>query len=100
MEIETLIRDKLGAQFMPSVFEVVNESANHNFSRGPEGHFKVLIVSGHFAGLSRIKRHQAVFGILKEEMKTVHALTIRAMTPEEYAKDASDFTSPACAHRD
>jgi stress-induced morphogen len=100
MSIENSVRTKLNEAFAPQAFELVNESANHNFSRGPEGHFKVLIVSPVFAGVSRIQRHQKVFGLLADEMKAIHALTIRALTPEEYAKDNTDFTSPACAHRD
>jgi BolA protein len=44
----------------------------------------VLIVSTRFAGLNSVARHRLVYATLGDLMKTrVHALAIRALTPEE-----------------
>ncbi len=47
----------------------------------PEGetHFRVRIVSPHFAGMSRLAQHRAINEALSEELKGgVHALAIEA----------------------
>lgn len=86
--------------FQPSELFIENESFRHGFSRGEDSHFKILIVSEDFAGLSRVERHQKVNAVLKEEFDLgMHAATLRAVTPEEFSKmDPSEFKSPACAH--
>jgi acid stress-induced BolA-like protein IbaG/YrbA len=45
-------------------------------------------VSEAFAGLSRVRRHQAVYGALGDAMRDelVHALTMQTFTPEEWAQ--------------
>jgi BolA protein len=44
-------------------------------------------VSGQFAGKPRVARHRMVYDALAEEMRRgVHALAIRAYTPEEFAE--------------
>jgi len=87
-------------QFRPEELLVENESYKHGFSRGEDSHFKVLIVSSEFEGLGRVERHQKVNALLKEEFdRGLHALTLRALTPEEFSKmDPKEFQSPACAH--
>lgn len=54
---------------------------------GDGRHWQALVVSSTFAGLRRIQRHQTVYATLGDRMATdeVHALSIRAMTPEEYS---------------
>ncbi|WP_293765532.1 BolA family protein [uncultured Aquitalea sp.] len=60
------------------------EHAGHAGARSGGGHYTLTIVSGRFAGLSRVARHRLVYDTLGELMKTrVHALAIRALTPEE-----------------
>lgn len=52
---------------------------------GDGRHFEALIVSEAFSGLSKIKRHQAVYRALGERMHTeIHALSMRTFTPAEY----------------
>lgn len=48
--------------------------------------FQVAVVGEVFAGLSAVKRHQLVYGCLNEQIAngTIHALTIKAYTPEQW----------------
>lgn len=51
---------------------------------GDGAHFRALVVSRAFEGLSRIARHRLVFGALGGKMENaIHALSIRALTPAE-----------------
>ena len=85
--IEAKLRDALDAQHV----EVVDEShmhAGHAGAREGGGHFRVRIVSARFAGLSRLKRHRIVYDALGSEMGgAIHALAVRALTPDEAAAD-------------
>ena len=87
--------------FKPSELFIENESFRHGFSRGEESHYKILIVSEEFAGLTRVERHQKVNAVLKEEFDLgMHAATLRTVTAAEFEKmDPSDFVSPECAHK-
>lgn len=91
------IESKLTQALSPDHMELVNESHQHS---GPavESHFRLLISSMDFEGLSRIQRQRKIFEILDEELKSgVHALTIRALTPGEFKKGLGDgFVSPVC----
>ncbi|HVO90472.1 MAG TPA: BolA family protein [Casimicrobiaceae bacterium] len=52
--------------------------------RGDGHHFEALIVSQHFEGLSRVRRHQLVYAALGDRMREeVHALSMRTLTPAE-----------------
>lgn len=48
-------------------------------------HFQVAVTSPAFAGQSRVRRQQLVYQAIGELIRdgSVHAVTIRAMTPEE-----------------
>ncbi|MGU9951366.1 MAG: BolA family protein [Gammaproteobacteria bacterium WSBS_2016_MAG_OTU1] len=53
--------------------------------RGDGRHFEALIVSEEFAELNRVKRHQKVYAALGDKMHTtIHALSMRALTPDEW----------------
>lgn len=96
---ELRIRDLLQKKFSPLYLEIQNESHMH---AGPqsESHYKILIVSDFFVGLSRIDRQRQVNALLKVEFETgLHALTQRVLTPGEWGpqKDQGLFESPACA---
>ena len=90
MSVETAIRDKLAQAFAPAELQVVNDShhhAGHHSSPGTgESHFSVIVVSDAFAGKSRLERHRMVNTALAEELKTVHALAITALAPQEHSK--------------
>jgi len=54
--------------------------------RGDGQHFEALIVSTAFDGLSRVKRHQLVYGALGGRMRDeIHALSMTTVTPAEWA---------------
>jgi stress-induced morphogen len=87
MAMEQTIREKLSLAFAPAELQVVNDSdrhAGHRSSPGTgESHFSVMVVSDAFAGKSRLERHRMVNAALAEELKTVHALAITALAPQE-----------------
>jgi BolA protein len=92
------IEGKLGEALAPVHLEVINESAMHAVPPGSETHFKVLVVSPAFEGLGLVDRHRRVNDALRQELRSgLHALTIRALTPEQWQGDgASGFVSPKC----
>lgn len=99
MIIEDKIRKKLELHLNISLLEVVNESPNHQVPEGAETHFRVLIVSSDFQGLSVVQRHQKVYQILEEELKgPVHAFSQKTMTPEEWrgVEESALSSSPPC----
>ena len=52
---------------------------------GDGQHFQAVIVSGAFAGKSRVQRHQLVYAALGDRMREeIHALSMRTLTPEEW----------------
>jgi acid stress-induced BolA-like protein IbaG/YrbA len=49
-------------------------------------HFSARIVAREFTGLKRIARHQLIYRALGEPMgREIHALSIDALSPEEWA---------------
>ena len=49
-------------------------------------HFEALVVTPEFAGKRSIARHQLVYATLGARMgREIHALSIKAFTPEEWA---------------
>ncbi len=62
-------------------------ACDHIEVEGDGRHWSALIVSAEFEGKRAIQRHQRVYATLGHRMKTdeVHALSIRAFTPAEWA---------------
>jgi BolA protein len=73
----------------PVRLEVTDDShkhAGHEGARDGRGHFSVKVVSEAFAGLAPLARHRLVYAAVGRMMQTdVHALAIKALTPEEAA---------------
>ncbi|XP_068631337.1 bolA-like protein DDB_G0274169 [Battus philenor] len=92
------ITTKLQTALEASHLDVINESYMHNVPEGAETHFKVVVVSDKFDGLTLIKRHRLVNDILKEELKNgVHALSIVAKTPKQWQESEQIVeSSPNC----
>ncbi len=69
-----------------------------NVPLGSESNFKVVIVTEVFGGISRVRRHQKVNGILAKELKEdIHALSMQTMTPDEWtARGGQVMASPEC----
>ncbi|MFP6626296.1 MAG: BolA family protein [Deltaproteobacteria bacterium] len=50
-------------------------------------HFGVTVVSPSFEGCSLVEKHRMIYQALGDAMKSdIHALTIEALTPGEYAE--------------
>lgn len=96
--VEARITAKLGAAFVPAELLVENQSDRHSGPPGRESHFKVVVVSDRFAGQGLVQRHRAVNECLAEELRTgVHALTIEALTPEQWtARGGQLAPTPPC----
>ena len=57
---------------------------------GDGRHFFATIVSAQFEGTSRVARHQQVYKALGDRMREqIHALSMKTLTPAEWAADAS-----------
>jgi BolA protein len=87
------IRAQLERTFPGAALELIDDShrhAGHAGARDGRGHFRLRIVSGAFAGLRALQRHQLVYRALDELMRTdIHALSITAVTPAEAALELS-----------
>lgn len=97
MTMQTTIETKVQERLAPQEMQVENESHMHG---GPatESHFKLTAVSDEFSGLNLVKRHQLIYGLLKEEMAgSIHALALHLYTPEEWAERSQTARqSPDC----
>ncbi|MBX3196953.1 MAG: BolA family transcriptional regulator [Labilithrix sp.] len=97
MTVQDRIETKLRETLAPAHLEVINESHMHNVPKGSETHFKVVVVSERFDGVSPVKRHQLVYGALADEMKSgVHALAITSRSPAEWRSSPEANASPKC----
>uniref|UniRef100_A0A8D2JLF7 BolA-like protein 1 n=1 Tax=Varanus komodoensis TaxID=61221 RepID=A0A8D2JLF7_VARKO len=91
------IRAKLQQALEPVHLEIIDDSHMHAVPRGAETHFRVVVASRRFEGLSLIHRHRLVNDILQEELSgPVHALSIQAKTPQQWEKNPKIIQSPAC----
>jgi stress-induced morphogen len=95
---ENRIKQKLQAAIQDAEVYLENESQNHSVPKGSETHFKLLIVSDQFTGLSKVARQRMVYSYLDSEFKSgLHALTIRAISFEERNNgQGENFVSPEC----
>ncbi len=94
MSMQQRIEQALAA-LHPAHLQVLDES--HMHSRGLETHYKVVLVTEQFAGLSRVKRQQLVYATVGELMGQFHALAQHTYTPEEWAQTGAAPASPTCA---
>ena len=91
--IATIIREKLSTALSPTQLTIEDDSwrhAGHHHEGGmdakPDGesHFNVTIVSAAFEGQGRLARQRTVNALLSQELAgPVHALSIKAQTPDE-----------------
>jgi BolA protein len=82
--LEEKLRDSLDASHV----EVIDEShlhAGHAGARDGGRHFRAIIVSEKFAGLSRVRSQQLVYQSIEGWMgKEIHALSMKTFTPEAW----------------
>ena len=55
---------------------------------GDGSKFEATVISSAFEGLSMVKEHQLVYKLVNDHINSgaIHALTIKAYTPEEWAE--------------
>ena len=86
MNVAEQIREKLSA-LAPESITVEDESAQHaghEGAKGGGGHYRLIVVSQHFAGQALQARHRMVYQALGPLMhKEIHALAISAYAPDE-----------------
>ena len=75
---EEALQDKLMEGLSASFVEAKDESD------GCGARFTILIVSSEFEGLPLLRRHRMVNKVIKEELESIHAITLVTKTPEEY----------------
>lgn len=94
MPIRELIKRKLTETLMPQRLRIIDESDHHHGHAGadPRGgsHFRLVIVSERFNGLSRLARQRVVYDLLASELcGRIHALSMQTLTPKEEAETLS-----------
>jgi stress-induced morphogen len=95
--VEAAMSSALASEFEPLHLEILNESSGHNVAKGSETHFKVIVVSSAFQGVALLERHRSVNACLAEFIAgPVHALSIVAKTPEQWAISSTVGKSPPC----
>ncbi len=79
--IQKRIENKLTEHLNPSYLEVVNQSHDHIGHLGDNGsgesHFSICISSDRFSNISSLERQRLIYDILTDEMKFIHALSIK-----------------------
>ena len=87
------IRSKLQRALTPERLEITDDShlhAGHAGAAAGGGHFSVRIISSRFHGHSTLERHRLVYQAVSDMMPgDIHALSIKARTPEEQAAAGS-----------
>ena len=80
-KIETLVRDAVEVVYL----DLINESHMHSVPENSETHFKLTLVSSDFVTMSKVSRHQKVYGAVNVLMQEgLHALAIHTYTPDEW----------------
>ena len=87
MSSETVeqLRQRLSALSAQSI-TIEDESHRHAGHAGAKdgGHYKLDIVSSAFTGKNTVARHRLIYDAAGDLMRgRIHALSIRALTPEE-----------------
>jgi BolA family transcriptional regulator, general stress-responsive regulator len=88
MSMDAELRKRLTIALQPQRLDVINEShlhAGHRDAPGTgESHYRVLIVSSRFTGVSRVGRHRLVNETLGDLVGgRIHALALATYAPGE-----------------
>jgi BolA protein len=82
-EIEARLRSALDAAHVA----VEDESRLHAGHGATGGHYRAVVVSARFAGLSRVAAQRLVYAALGAWMDgPIHAFAVRTFTPEQWSK--------------
>lgn len=98
MDRQSIIEQKIRDALTPVHLEVLDESHQHNVPEGSQSHFKLVVVSDQFEGMSLINRHRQINTVLKQEFDHgLHALALHTMTPEEWFNKGGNIpATPEC----
>lgn len=95
MNLQAVIESKIQTAFHVGYLAIENESHMHSGS-ATESHFKMTLVANEFGGMSKVKRHQAVYKVLAKEMPEFHALALHTFSPQEWEEAPNVNESPLC----
>ena len=80
-EIEARLVERVAAVHV----EVEDESRLHAGHGASGGHYRAVVVSERFAGLSRVAAQRLVYEALGDWMQgPIHAFAVRTFTPEQW----------------
>lgn len=80
--VESTIEKKIRANIFVDILQIDNESDAHAVPENSETHFKIVLVSPVFDGLSLLARHRLINEFLRNELAgPVHALALHTYTP-------------------
>ncbi|PKY10213.1 BolA family transcriptional regulator [Acidithiobacillus marinus] len=82
-QLEQLLEDALHPEFM-EVKDRTEAHSEHEQSDGG-GHYELRIVCAQFAGMAPLARHRLVNAATESVRDQMHALAVKAYTPEEFA---------------
>lgn len=99
MNVKFYLEEKLSRAIPLQFFQVINESSQHNVPAGSESHFKLILVSDDFMGMTLLARHRRINALLADQLRDrIHALSIHAYTPAEWQEQQGEApSSPPCA---
>ena len=85
-KIISILKTQLTAQHV----EVTDQSSLHDghleAQKSGGGHYAIIVVSTRFADKNLLERHRMVYQVLQKELQgDIHALSIKALSPEEYS---------------
>ena len=87
MNMYQLIEQKITHAFNPSYFKLIDESHLHQGHSGHNGrgesHFSLTLCSEKFKDLNTLQQHKLVYQTLAEELKKIHALTLKTIKPRQ-----------------
>jgi BolA protein len=82
-----LLQTQLNATFLKLEDQSLRHAGHAEAGNGDQTHYELTIESPQFAGLNKVKRHQAIYALLGDEFNQgLHALAINAYAPGERPK--------------
>jgi acid stress-induced BolA-like protein IbaG/YrbA len=70
------VKDAIQAKFPEAKVEVAGDGE----------HFEAIVVATDFAGVTKVKQHQMIYGAIQEELasEAIHAISLKTYTPEDW----------------
>lgn len=90
MNLVSRIRNKLSVitNEIIEIYDISRSHATHynNQQHNDASHIRIRIVSTKFINMTPLARHKMIYHLIQDELtRGLHALSIEAMTPDEYA---------------